>query len=110
MTALGVYRPLRGLLGKGGATGAAFLCSGLLHELAISVPVKAGFGLPLAYFALHGLLVLVEGRLERTRWAVAGWGRLSHAWVIGWLALPLPILFHPPFLRGVVWPLIDLAP
>jgi hypothetical protein len=28
--------------------------------------------------------------------------------VLGWLALPLPILFHRPFLRGVVWPLIGL--
>jgi alginate O-acetyltransferase complex protein AlgI len=110
MTALGVYRPLVGRLGKGPATAAAFLCSGLLHELAISVPVKAGFGLPLTYFALHGLLVLVERRLERAGRAVSGWGWGSHAWVIGWLALPLPILFHPPFLRGAVWPLIGMGP
>src|SRR5205814_651706 len=66
MTALGVYRPLSGLVGRKAATAAAFLCSGLLHELAISVPVLAGFGLPLAYFALHGLLVLLERRLEST--------------------------------------------
>jgi hypothetical protein len=29
-------------------------------------------------------------------------------WVLGWLAVPVPILFHPPFLRGVVWPLIGM--
>src|SRR5437763_446358 len=103
MTALGVYRPLAGVLGRGPATIGAFLCSGLLHELAISVPVKAGFGLPLGYFALHGTLVLLERRLEPAR---RGW--LSHAWVLAWLALPLPALFHPWFLRGVVWPLIGL--
>jgi alginate O-acetyltransferase complex protein AlgI len=108
MTALAVYRPLAGTLGKGPATAAAFLGSGLLHELAISVPVLAGFGLPMAYFTLHGLLVLLERRLEKTRWAVSKWGAAAHAWVIGWLVVPLPILFHPPFLRGVVWPLIGM--
>ena len=87
----------------------AFLWSGLLHELAISVPVRAGFGLALSYFALHGVLVLVEQRLERTRWAVSRWGWLAHVWTLGWLVLPLPVLFHPWFLRGVVWPLIGMS-
>jgi alginate O-acetyltransferase complex protein AlgI len=58
MLALGVYRPLSGVLGRRGAIVAAFVASGLLHELAISVPVLAGFGLPLLYFLLHGTLVL----------------------------------------------------
>lgn len=108
MTALGIYRPLTGSIGRKAATAAAFLASGLLHELAISVPVLAGFGLPLLYFALHGALVLAERSLERAGRAVGGWGAWSHVWVLGWLALPAPILFHPPFLRGVVWPLIGL--
>jgi hypothetical protein len=38
----------------------------------------------------------------------SAWGLWSHVWVIGWLALPLPILFHPPFLRGTIWPVIGL--
>jgi hypothetical protein len=29
-------------------------------------------------------------------------------WALGWLVLPLPLLFHPWFLRGVVWPLVGL--
>jgi len=108
MTARGIYRPLAGSLGRKGATVAAFLASGLLHELAISLPVLAGFGLPLSYFVLHGVLVLAERRLERAGRAVTGWGGWAHVWVLGWLALPAPILFHPPFLRGVVWPLIGM--
>jgi hypothetical protein len=108
MTALGVYRPLSGNIGRKAATVAAFLASGLLHELAISLPVLAGFGLPLSYFLLHGMLVLTERRLERAGRPVAGWGPWAHVWVLGWLVLPLPILFHRPFLRGVVWPLIGL--
>jgi hypothetical protein len=109
MTALAVYRPLSGA-GRRTALAAAFLFSGLLHEAAISVPVLAGFGLPLAYFALHGVLVLLERRLEVRGHAVAGWGWLSYVWVLCWLGLPAPILFHPPFLRGVVWPLIGMDP
>jgi Membrane bound O-acyl transferase family len=106
MTALAIYRPLSARLGRGTAMAGAFLCSGLLHELAISVPVLAGFGLPLSYFALQGVLVLAERRLERTRWAMSRWGWLARVWTLGWLVLPLPALFHPWFLHGVVWPLI----
>jgi alginate O-acetyltransferase complex protein AlgI len=108
MTALASYRPLSGRLGRRVATVAAFLASGLLHELAISLPVLAGFGLPMAYFLLHGMLVLTERRLDRAGRPVNGWGMWSHVWVLGWLVLPAPILFHLPFLRGVVWPLIGM--
>ena len=109
MTALGVYRPLAVNFGRRSATAAAFVASGLLHELAISLPVLAGFGLPMLYFLLHGTLVQYERRLERRGRAVSQWDWKSHLWVLGWLALPAPILFHRPFLRGVVWPLIDLS-
>jgi alginate O-acetyltransferase complex protein AlgI len=108
MTALGVYRPLSRRVGRKTATVAAFMASGLLHELAISVPVLAGFGLPTLYFLLHGTLVLIERQLERVGRPVSRWGMWAHVWVLGWLALPLPILFHLPFLRGVVWPLIGI--
>jgi Membrane bound O-acyl transferase family len=108
MTALGIYRPLSGSLGRKGATIAAFLASGVLHELAISVPVLAGFGLPLSYFLLHGALVLIERGLERRGRGPNTWGWWAHLWVLGWLALPVPILFHRPFLRGVVWPLFGM--
>jgi len=93
MTAAAVYRPL-----GGGALAlvAAFAFSGLLHELAISVPVRAGFGLPMAYFALHGVLVVIERKLEIH----------SRVWTAFWILAPLPILFHAPFLDGVVRPLL----
>jgi hypothetical protein len=108
MVALGIYRPLSGVLGRKAATMGAFLFSGVVHELAVSLPVLAGFGLPLAYFALHGGLVLFERRREALRLPVSGWGWPAHAWTLGWLALPLPALFHPWFLRGAVWPLIGI--
>lgn len=108
MTALGIYRPLIGPLGRRGATFAAFAASGLLHELAISLPVLAGFGGPMLYFLLHGLLIGVERRLERAGRPISGWGRWNRVWVIAWVLGPVFVLFHRPFLEGVVWPIIGL--
>jgi alginate O-acetyltransferase complex protein AlgI len=106
MTAIAVYRPLATPVGRPVATAAAFVASGLLHELAISLPVLAGFGLPSLYFTLQGGLMLVERALERAGRPVHRWPWLGRAWTFGWLVLPLPILFHRPFLAGVVWPLL----
>jgi hypothetical protein len=105
MTALAVYRPLGARFGRTPALAASFALSGLLHELAISVPVRAGFGLPLLYFLLHGTLVLAERALAKSGHPLGGW--LGRTWTIAWLVLPLPLLFHRPFLAGVVWPLIE---
>lgn len=106
MTAIGVFRPLKGRIGPGPATVVAFLFSGLLHELAISVPVKAGFGLPLLYFTMHAVAMFIERRMERAGRPIHRKVWLGRLWTTGWLVIPLPILFHPAFLRGCVWPLI----
>jgi alginate O-acetyltransferase complex protein AlgI len=106
MTALGIYRPLEPRVGRPSAMAAAFLVSGLLHEIAISLPVNRGYGLPLSYFALHGLLRLAEQGLERAGHPIYRHAWIGRAWTIFWLVLPLPILFHRPFLAGVVWPLL----
>ena len=106
MTQRAVYRPLSGALGRDGAALAAFGFSGLLHELAISVPVAAGFGRPTLYFVIHGVATRIEPRL-RDRFAARPW--LAHAWTLAWLAIPLPLLFHGPFLAGVAWPLLGLG-
>lgn len=73
MTAIAVYRPLAARVGRGPALLGGFALSGLLHEVAISVPVRAGLGLPLAYFLLHGGLVLSERALLRAGHPVGGW-------------------------------------
>lgn len=99
MIALVVHRPLRRNAGEHVALAGSFLASGLLHELAISVPVGAGYGLPTAYFLLHGALVAFERKMARAP---------GHLWTIFWLAAPMPLLFHPPFLRGVIWTLVGL--
>src|SRR5690606_37647104 len=54
MTSVAVFRPLKGKVGNTAALMTAFVFSGLLHELAISVPVNSGYGLPLLYFVIQG--------------------------------------------------------
>jgi hypothetical protein len=108
MTAIAVYRPLAARLGRGPALMAGFALSGLLHEMAISAPVRAGFGLPLLYFLVHGVLVLFERALARAGRPLSGWS--GRAWAIFWVLAPLPLLFHRPFLAGVIWPLIGIPP
>jgi alginate O-acetyltransferase complex protein AlgI len=108
MTALAIYRPATTALGRRGAIVAAFIVSGLLHELAISVPVKAGYGGPSLYFLLHGLLVSIETWLERRGARINSIPWLGRIWTLAALVLPLPILFHRPFLAGVVWPIIGI--
>lgn len=107
MTTLAVFRPLSASVGPRPALLASFAFSGLLHEMAISLPVRAGYGLPLLYFVIHGGLMLAERALAARGRPLRGW--FGRGWTIFWLVLPLPILFHPAFLRGVVWPLIGIG-
>ncbi len=108
MTAIAIYQPLVRVAGRGPALAASFLGSGLLHELAISVPVRAGYGLPMAYFMLHGILMTVEARLAKANRPIDRVPWIGRVWTLTWLLAPLPILFHRPFLADVVWPLIAL--
>ncbi len=108
MTALAVFRPLRNVVGPRMATIAAFMFSGLLHELAISVPVQAGYGLPFLYFLLHALAMQIEDALSKRGHRIDAVQWRGRLWTIVWLLAPLPLLFHRPFLEGCVWPLIGL--
>jgi alginate O-acetyltransferase complex protein AlgI len=100
-----VLRPLHRPCGLGGALLAVFLISGLLHELVISVPARGGWGLPTAYFALQGLGVLVERSPLGAR---LGLGRGPAGWLFtaALAAGPVYWLFHPPFVEGVVLPMM----
>ena len=109
MTTLAIFRPMRRRTGQLPAMLTAFLFSGLLHELAISAPVRSGFGGPMLYFLLHGLAMLLESRWTTLANAFATHHWLGRLWTMTWLLLPLPMLFHQPFLRGCVWPLIGIT-
>lgn len=98
-----LLRPLRRWIGLRGALVAAFLASGLIHELVISVPAGAGYGLPTGYFVLQGLALLLERSSMGMRLHLdCGWrGRLFAAAVV---AGPVFWLFHPPFVSRVALP------
>ena len=107
MTSLTVYRPLVAPCGDRIARISGFLFSGLLHELAISVPPNAGYGLPTAYFLIQAGLLQIEARPRVRRFLQQSAFR-ARVWVGGSLLLPLPILFHTPFLSQCIWPLVGI--
>jgi alginate O-acetyltransferase complex protein AlgI len=98
-----VFRPVARRTTVFAATLIAFAMSGLIHELVISLPAGAGFGLPTAYFLVQGLGILAErssaGKRLRLDSGVAGWG-----FTMLIVAGPAFFLFHPPFVRHVIHP------
>jgi alginate O-acetyltransferase complex protein AlgI len=83
-----------------------FLVSGLIHDLIISVPAGAGYGLPTLYFLVQGAGLLFE------RSQVGGKLGLRHGWR-GWAfvllvtAAPAFWLFHPAFVTRVILPFMQ---
>ncbi|RED64753.1 wax synthase family protein [Cohnella lupini] len=108
MTALGVYRPLSQIISHKSALFLAFLFSGILHELAISLPVRQGFGLPMLYFILHGIAMSAERAMERKGRPISAIPWVGRVWTMSWLLVPMPILFHAPFLKMIVWPIVGI--
>jgi hypothetical protein len=101
-----VFQPLRTLVGVPSAMMLVFLFSGLVHELVISLPARAGYGLPTAYFLLQGAGVAFErssiGRALGLRGGVSGW-----AFAAVLTVCPAFWLFHPPFVARVVLPFME---
>jgi hypothetical protein len=108
MTAVAIFRPLKSRIGSGGALMASFIFSGLLHELALSVPVNSGYGLPTLYFLIQGLLVLVEKASIRHHILFLQHKIIGRIWTFFWLIIPMPLLFHLHFIKEIVWPLAGL--
>jgi alginate O-acetyltransferase complex protein AlgI len=106
-----VFMPVSRYAGHAAALWASFAASGLAHELVISVPAGAGFGLPTSYFLMQALGITLERKADTpvrshrniadrsvplTRWR---WLR-THAFTV----LPAFVLFHPPFVERVMVP------
>ncbi|MBD1366332.1 hypothetical protein IDJ77_21140 [Mucilaginibacter sp. ZT4R22] len=108
MTSVAIFRPLKSKTGVAVALMVSFIFSGLLHELALSLPVNSGYGLPTLYFVIQGLLVLVE-KLMASRGILFLKNKvIARLWVFFWLIVPMPLLFHGQFIRQIVWPMVGL--
>jgi hypothetical protein len=93
----------RNRFGSAGATLLAFVASGLLHDLVISVPARGGYGLPTAYFLLQGIGFLFERSPLGTRLSLRG-GPRGRIYALVVVAAPAFWLFHPPFVLRVIVP------
>jgi hypothetical protein len=82
-----------------------FVASGLVHELVISLPTRAGYGLPTAYFALQGLGVVLERSFTGRRLGLDG-GAVGRLLAITLTAVPAVALFHPWFVARVAEPFL----
>lgn len=99
-----IFRPLAGL-GSAGATLLVFVVSGLVHESVISLPARAGYGLPTAYFVLQGCAVVIE-RSRIGRRLGLGRGISGRLFALAAAGLPAYWLFHPAFVFNVVLPML----
>ena len=97
-----VFRPVHRRLGIVAATLATFLFSGLIHDLVISLPARGGFGRPTLYFLIQGIGILFEKSPAGRR----AHPRVIRAIMYTLLILPLPLLFHAPFIHRVFVPFI----
>ena len=108
-----LFRPTVRWLGASWAGALVFLVSGLVHETVISLPARGGWGRPTLYFVLQAAGIAVEksagGKTLRLGCGFRGW-----AWMAFCTAVPLPLLFHAPFVHHVIVPfyqtLHDLIP
>lgn len=103
-----IFQPLHGRIGAGASSFLVFVASGLIHDFVISFPARGGYGLPTAYFLLQGAGVACErsslGKRLHLRRGTRGW-----LFTALFTAGPAFWLFHPPFLRNVVLPFMEVV-
>jgi hypothetical protein len=100
-----IFRKVVGQIGVGSAVLLTFLCSGLIHDVVISIPAGAGYGLPTAYFVIQGIAVLFEHSHAGAAIGL-GNGIFGRIFTIAVTAGPAFWLFHPPFIRNVILPFL----
>jgi alginate O-acetyltransferase complex protein AlgI len=105
MNRLFVTGPLVSRFGIKVAAALAFLVSGLVHEFAISYPAGSGWGLPILYFVVQGVLYTVEQEFFPA--PEDSDSMLRQAWTALAVVGPVPLLFHGPFRMTFIAPLIE---
>ena len=107
MISISIYRPLKNKLSPAAVIIISFIFSGFLHEMAISLPVEKGFGLPMLYFLIQACMILLENYFDKRKIFLQN-KFVRKAWVYFWVIAPAPLLFHIYFIKGVIWPIMGL--
>lgn len=98
-----IFRPTYRELGTGTAGFLVFVISGLIHDLVISLPARAGYGLPTLYFVIQGAGVTIERSRFGKRFGLAH-GVRGWCFTVLFLGGPVFWLFHPWFVMRVILP------
>jgi hypothetical protein len=101
-----LFRPLTARFGARGGLFVGFAFSGVVHDAVISLPAGGGYGGPSIFFILQALGMLAErSRFGKSIGLGSGW----RGWLftVLMLAIPAPLLFHPPFVVGIVVPFMQ---
>ncbi|SFH87302.1 MBOAT family protein [Planctomicrobium piriforme] len=101
-----LFMPLQRRMGAKAGLLLGFFVSGLIHDLVISVPAGAGYGLPTAYFSLQGCGILVERSRAGSRFGLSR-GSTGCIYCAAIVLLPCTWLFHTPFVNGVILPFLE---
>lgn len=98
-----LFLPLIPLMGARLTVLIAFLFSGLIHDLVISIPAGGGYGGPTLFFLVQGFAILLSrstvGKKFGLRSGISGW-----CFTLLVLLLPICMLFHPIFVQDVIIP------
>ena len=100
-----LLRPLSHRLGPVTSLIVVFLFSGLVHELAITVPAGGGYGGPAAYFALQGAGLLVERSAFGRKLHLRS-GNTGRCFAAAFTVLPVCWLFPEPFVTRIALPFV----
>jgi len=101
-----LVKPIAARLGQGAGMLIVFLVSGLLHELVLSLPARAGYGLPTAYFLAQGAAILFERSAPGRRLGLGG-GWRGRVFTLLFAAGPAFWLFNPTFVHRVILPFLQ---
>jgi len=101
-----LFRPFLRTCGPSGAFLVGFLISGVVHDLVISGPAGGGWGGPICYFLIQGVGIMAEHSRRGRDWGLNR-GATGRLYAIGSVLLPVPLLFHQPFVLSVIVPFLQ---
>ena len=98
-----VFLPLTKRFGPKLALVVGFAISGLIHELAITIPAQSGYGGPTVFFTIQAMALFIE----RSAWGKRlGLGRGTVGWAFATVTLlgPVGLLFPTAFVTEIIVP------